>query len=480
MSRSGFGLQGELAAAVQGPDSSTAFVGRLGDVTTTKLLEALNHFDAIALLLLVATLVAFFVPVFILFPPIPVERSDALRQTHSPVGLSSNRSNLRDQLSTGHRPKPGQPAKVQSLYIYPIKSCKGIELARSRVVSKGLEHDRLFTFAQLRSPIPAAAPGSGLTDGKPVWEFLTQRQLPLLANVSVDLWVPDAAKTSRQLGKVEDTFLVVRFPWMDSGLRGLTQWLAAKISRGFHATPEKEFMLPVAFPSNEEIKAQGYTFAHVKIWKDVPYALNMEREVPLELSQYLGVKHRLSLFRIDPSRQREVLRCAQPKEVLGYQPVVDFHDGYPLHLLSLTSMQDLDTLLLKDENIKGLDARRFRANIIISGSEEYEEETWKVINFKHPSSKEECQFDVACRTVRCKLPNVDPDTGIRHKVEPDRALRKFRDVDEGAPKSGCLGMQLCPMFPHAADSNHNEPISYIEVGMSIDILKHGSHLYLRQ
>jgi hypothetical protein len=27
-------------------------------------------------------------------------------------------------------------------------------------------------------------------------------------------------------------------------------------------------------------------------------------------------------------------------------------------------MQDLDTLLLKDETMKGLDARRFRANII--------------------------------------------------------------------------------------------------------------------
>jgi hypothetical protein len=333
MSRSGFGLQGELAAAaaVQGPDSSTAFVERLGDLmTTTKLLDALNHFDAIALLLLVATLVAFFVPVFILFPPIPVERSDALRQTHSRVGLSPNRSNLRDQLSAVHRPKPGQPAKVQSLYIYPIKSCKGIELARSRVVGKGLEHDRLFTFAQLRSPVPAAAPGSGLTDGSPVWEFLTQRQLPLLANVSVDLWVPDAEKTSRQLGRVDDVFLVVRFPWMDHGLRGWIQWLSAKISRGFHAIPEKEFMLPAAFPSHEEIKARGYTFAHVKIWKDVPYALNMETEIPFELSRYLGVKHRLSLFRMDPSQQRQVLRSAQPKEVLGYQPVVDFHDGVSL------------------------------------------------------------------------------------------------------------------------------------------------------
>lgn len=339
MSRSGFGLQGELAAAaaLQAPTSGsgTASVERLGDLMTAKLLEALNRLDAISLLLLVATLVAFFVPVFILFPPIPVEHSDALGQTHTRVGLSPKRSNLRDQLSPLHGPKPGQPAKVQGLYIYPIKSCKGIELARSRVLDKGLDHDRLFTFAQLRSPVPSAAPVSGVLDGSPVWEFLTQRQLPRLANVCIELWVPDAAKTSRQLGKVEDAFLVVKFPWMDRGLRGLVQWLAAKISRGFQATPQKEIMLPAAFPSQQEIKARGYTFAHVKIWKDVTYALNVERELPIELSRYLGVKHRLGLFRMDPTQQRQVFRCAQPRELLGYQPVVDFHDGVSLPYLKI-------------------------------------------------------------------------------------------------------------------------------------------------
>lgn len=79
---------------------------------------------------------------------------------------------------------------------------------------------------------------------------------------------------------------------------------------------------------------------------------------------------------------------------------------------------------------------------------------------------------------RCKLPNVDPQTGIRHKVEPDRALRKFRDVDEGAPKMGCMGMQLCPVFPNAKSGD--EPDAYIEVGMSIDVVKRGSHLYIKQ
>ncbi|KPM38751.1 hypothetical protein AK830_g7808 [Neonectria ditissima] len=476
MPQPGAGLQSQLADVVHG----SALVQGLGDLTTS-LPEFLDQLDAVSLVLLVVTLVAFTVPIFILFPPIPVERSDALRQTHSRVGLPPKRTNLRDQLSPVHRAQSGRPPKVQSLHVYPIKSCRGIELARSKVLPSGLEHDRLYTFAQLRTPAPGAGAGPASSSGhqqpKPAWEFLTQRQLPLLANVKVDLWVPDAAKTSRQLGVVNDAFLVVRFPWMDRGPRGLAQWVTAKMSRGLRAEPEKEFMLPISFPDKQEIKARGYTFADVKIWKDVTFALNVGTEVPPELTQYLGVKHRLGLFRMDPSKQREVFRCAQPESVLGYQPAIDFQDGYPLHLLSLTSMQDLDTLLLKDETMKGLDARRFRANIIISGAEKYEEETWKTINLKHPSTNDECGFDVACRTVRCKLPNVDPSTGIRHKVEPDRALRKFRDVDEGAPKMGCLGMQLCPMFPPVSTAKELE--SYIEVGMRIDVLKHGSHRYVK-
>lgn len=78
----------------------------------------------------------------------------------------------------------------------------------------------------------------------------------------------------------------------------------------------------------------------------------------------------------------------------------------------------------------------------------------------------------------CKLPNVDPETGIRHKVEPDRVLRKFREVDEGAPKMGCLGMQLCPMLPGA--NNSDERDTYIEVGMSINVVKRGSHVYVKR
>lgn len=86
-------------------------------------------------------------------------------------------------------------------------------------------------------------------------------------------------------------------------------------------------MLPLDFPSTEDIAARGYQYQPVKIWKDTPRALNMERELLPELAPYLGVEHRLGLFRMDPANRRDVFRCAPQKEALGYQPVIDFHDS---------------------------------------------------------------------------------------------------------------------------------------------------------
>lgn len=61
--------------------------------------------DGASVFLLVVTLATFLAPVLILFPPIPVERSDALRQTHSKLGLGSIRSRLGAQYAPRH-PEP--------------------------------------------------------------------------------------------------------------------------------------------------------------------------------------------------------------------------------------------------------------------------------------------------------------------------------------------------------------------------------------
>ncbi|KAI2624259.1 hypothetical protein GGR54DRAFT_568287 [Hypoxylon sp. NC1633] len=437
------------------------------------------NLDASSIFLLFMTICAFLIPVVVILPPIGLQKGDALIQTHSKAGVEGSKSNLRNQFSAEHAPQAGEPPKVQSLVIYPVKSCKGIELKRSKVLPSGLQFDRLFTFAQLKSPFPVAVDSTDEEKSKHKWEFITQRQFSQLANVTVDLWLPDEMKLRKQSMKSNEAFLILRFPWKEDGWRGLFSVISAKLARGRSAEPEMEILLPVDFPSEVDIKEKGYTFEDVKIWKETINALNMERDLPEELRRYLGVSNKLALFRIDPDQLREVYRCAPSAEDAGYQPVTGFQDAYPLHLMNLNSMQAFSEEVPKDDTLKELDVLRFRPNIILSGASAYDEETWKQVRLKPGSSGlyNDTVFHVSCRTVRCKMPNVDPANGFRHPREPDKSLRAKRAVDEGAPLSGCLGMQLTPLFDASLGEDRE---GWIAVGMAIEVEERGDHKYVKQ
>lgn len=74
---------------------------------------------------------------------------------------------------------------------------------------------------------------------------------------------------------------------------------------------------------------------------------------------------------------------------------------------------------------------------------------------------------VACRTIRCKLPNTDPDTGIKHRNEPDVTMRKYRNIDKGYPKGACMGMQMVS----------DAPTGTVKVGDELKVLEKGDHNY---
>ncbi|KAI1379277.1 hypothetical protein F4677DRAFT_326587 [Hypoxylon crocopeplum] len=437
------------------------------------------NLDASSIFLLTITICAFLIPVVVILPPVGLQKSDALVQTHSKAGVQDSKSNLKKQFSAEHAPEAGKPPKVQSLVIYPVKSCKGIELTRSKVFPSGLQFDRLFTFAQLKSPFPVAVDSTDEEKSKHKWEFITQRQFARLANVTVDLWLPDEMKLRKQSMKSNEAFVILRFPWKEDGWRGIFSVITAKLGRGRSAEPEVEILLPVDFPSDLEIKEKGYTFEDVKIWRETVNALNIEKELPDELRRYLGVSNRLGLFRVDPGQLREVYRCAPTKEEAGYQPVTGFQDAYPLHLMNLNSIQEFSNEVPKDDSLKELDVLRFRPNVILSGAQAYDEETWKQVRFKPGSSGlySDAVFHVSCRTVRCKMPNVDPANGFRHPREPDKSLRAKRAIDEGAPLSGCLGMQLTPLFDASFGEDRE---GWIAVGMNIEVEERGPHMYIKQ
>ncbi len=351
--------------------------------------------DPSALVVLVATVLGFLLPMLWIYPPVAPRPSDFLSETHAKLGEGWARL---EEAEAGPKEPSSSTAtpRIHSLWVYPIKSCPGIRVPRSRVRPTGLEFDRLFTFAQLKTPFPARAGVSigGTEDPaepEASWDFITQRQFPRLAALQVELWRPDLAKVRRAQARMRASdraeraasmgvsFVVVRYPWAEAGWAGRWAWTAAKLARGLRAVPEVEVVLPLQDDGGSKRRESS-----VRIWRDVLPAVDLSDELPRSLQLFLGVSNRLGVLRVDPAHVRQIFRCAPRKEQAGYQPVTGFQDAvgalalrcqsvchlhpadrqYPVHLLNRNSVHALESLVPVDKDLPDLDERRFRANII--------------------------------------------------------------------------------------------------------------------
>ncbi len=241
-----------------------------------------------------------------------------LREPHDP---SEDHTRNASSINSEHK---ASSYKVKSLWIYPVKSCRGIELSRGTVVSTGMQHDRQFSFAQLRPR--TVTPDTGDCLSEPKWQFITQRQYPLLTQVKTEIWMPISLDPPDHLHHGDfnrDGILIIRFPSPNQGWRRLL----TRIGTGFRIfDSELSFQVPL-YPTDEQIKMNGYALEQMSIWKDSPLSLNMSTHVPKELKQFLGISYPMGLFRVAPGQERQVHRCAPKEEELGWQPVTGFADA---------------------------------------------------------------------------------------------------------------------------------------------------------
>lgn len=403
----------------------------------------------------------------------------ARKKRSEPVGCSKHGIHTKSNLSDEHNkrylegsqqnrdPTGADLWRVKSLWVYPIKSCRGVELEQGTIITTGMQYDRLFSFAQLLGKFPAASDSSdpGKSDYK--WRFLTQRERPLLACVRTEIWLPDTSSPnySRDHPNVQsEGVLVIKFPLV----HGFWGWFSPIWVRLGGSEFQQLFQVPLN-PTEEQIKGNGYTTDNMTIWKDNPESLIMASTGPSEnnpilkdLSRFLSISNSFALFRVPRTPIREIYRCAPRKEQLGYQTRIGFQDAYPLHIQNLASIRNVETRLLG--GTPKLSALQFRSNIVVTGPEAYNEDNWKMIRIG------DFKYHVCCRTARCIIPNTNQDTGVKHKAEPFTTLRSFRAIDPGAGKSACLGMQMVPALQHGL----------VKIGDSIEVLETGEHYYVKQ
>jgi MOSC domain-containing protein len=137
----------------------------------------------------------------------------------------------------------------------------------------------------------------------------------------------------------------------------------------------------------------------------------------------------LRLVRVPPNHHRAVD---------DWHGTITFTDSTPLHLTSLSSLDDLNTRILE----KGADPvpmARFRPNIVITGWDApYTEDT--IRDFTIGTTR----LRWVKPDVRCQVTMVDQPTGERAGPEPLRTLADYRREPEGGVSFGIKAAVVTP------------------------------------
>ncbi len=240
---------------------------------------------------------------------------------------------------------------IRSLHTYPVKSLQGINLSEAHLTTQGLAFDRQWML------VDAAG------------KFVTQRQIPLLASISVRLTAES---------------LVLE----DAGLPPLTISLAQ--------VPE--------------------TRCEVTVWRDTCSGCDEGEAASRWLTQAVGQWQGsdLRLVRFAP----EGVRPVDPTYLDGDSADTAFSDGYPFLIVSEASLAAVNVQLLAN-GAEAVPMARFRPNIVVSGMSAFGENACKTLTATDASYR----FALRKPCQRCKTTTVDQRTGlIANPKEPLRTL----------------------------------------------------------
>jgi hypothetical protein len=147
----------------------------------------------------------------------------------------------------------------------------------------------------------------------------------------------------------------------------------------------------------------------VTVWRDRCVAVDEGAQAAEWLSTFLEVPCRLVRLPDDEKRR------ADP-EYAGPDDQVGFADGFSFLLTSRASLDDLNRRLSVP-----LPMNRFRPNIVVDGTDAFEEDRWNRIRI------DGITFAVAKPCARCAITTTNQDTAERSH-EPLRTLATFRHV----------------------------------------------------
>jgi len=257
--------------------------------------------------------------------------------------------------------------KVESIFVYPIKSCKGVQVQRAQIDEYGFKYDRRFMIIN--------------ADRK---RFVTQRQVPAMALITPNIHHDEK----------DTTYLEISVPHKQS------------------------LMIPLSCNSKDQRPCYS-----VGIWDDTVEVEDCGDVAAVWLTEYLSPENKVQ-YRLVKMAEG-YLRTVSDKEFVisnksNYNPKVSLADATPFLLASVSSLEHVNSHL--PEGTNPIAMNRFRPNLIINGpnSSPFVEDNWKVIQIG------KAIFSGINKCSRCKLTTVDPEKGIFGGEEPLGTLKRIR------------------------------------------------------
>jgi uncharacterized protein YcbX len=263
----------------------------------------------------------------------------------------------RKQQAAGGKVAIPPPTKITELRVYPIKSCRGFKVDKTKLLKTGLDLDRQWMFVDAVS-----------------MDFLTIRQISKMTLIDTVLTENDELEVS-----IRNSQPKVRF--------------------AIPAHPSKQWLDKNSELSEVEIwgrKVDGHVYSKELT---APFSSFFEREVRLV---YKGPTPRVLVGNGAP-------------EVLGRTESIKFADLAPLQISNQKSIDELNGRLSQIDH-EPISIERFRPNIVVEGETPWYEDTWKMVKIGEQGKS--IMVDVVARCARCQVPNVDPDTAVKDKKQP--------------------------------------------------------------
>lgn len=177
---------------------------------------------------------------------------------------------------------------------------------------------------------------------------------------------------------------------------------------------------------------------HVKIWSDVCIGADQGDAIAAWFSTFLGMACRIV------SMPEDYVRHVNPQYATKLQDQVAFADGYPLLLVTESSLADLNTRMREP-----LPMDRFRPNIVVKGTLPYVEDMWRKIGIG------QTVFHIVKACQRCPITTTDQATAVVGK-EPLKTLATYRHAQKGV----MFGQNMIHM--HEGSIRIGDPVEVVE------------------